>query len=551
MTAFDNLGVSNFRIFNGDAKVNLAPITVFTGKNNSGKSSFLKLLALLKENFTSVSIPNSISFKNTENHHLGSFSLCLNSESGSDSLNIYLPLDLKYFNEKMEMVLTYGKSSSRVDQGDISDIQIKSSSSEKVLMSLGSKTYINYPWIISTFDSLRAKQSGIIIKKAISFEEFEAEQGKSEAINLKPFPENVKQSKEDLIFKNDPSFFLIPDELKDRSVVDDLDKKGIDFGHFLNEQEPLDSLAIGSQAISGSSIPDHLVHHYDKYCLKLNRNVDKMTEDEYYDYTISSFIDNNNGYYYAPTTNLVDWIVLELLINNIVSAIRNLSESITKLAYLPSSRIQLSRSLVNSYESPAPLQKYIYRFLKITFENDDPRLIFLNQWISKFGLGNSIDIQHSKDGERSVISIKSDDGTDKNIADLGYGFNQILPLILCPITESISTIDDKDQKVIICVEEPEANLHPNLQSLVADFLIDAAYRFNIQWIIETHSEYFIRKLQYWIAKKLIKPESVKFIILTHLKPSISLIWSYSRMVLFAKILVMGSLMNQQNGNLNC
>jgi predicted ATPase len=36
--------------------------------------------------------------------------------------------------------------------------------------------------------------------------------------------------------------------------------------------------------------------------------------------------------------------------------------------------------------------------------------------------------------------------------------------------------------------------------------IDAARTFNIQFIIETHSEYLIRKLQYLTAKGEIKPE---------------------------------------------
>ncbi len=53
---------------------------------------------------------------------------------------------------------------------------------------------------------------------------------------------------------------------------------------------------------------------------------------------------------------------------------------------------------------------------------------------------------------------------------------------------------------MVLLEEPESNLHPNLQSKLADFLIDASDRFGIKWVIETHSEYFIRKLQYWTAK---------------------------------------------------
>jgi predicted ATPase len=56
------------------------------------------------------------------------------------------------------------------------------------------------------------------------------------------------------------------------------------------------------------------------------------------------------------------------------------------------------------------------------------------------------------------------------------------------------------------IEEPESNLHPALQSKLADMFIDAARTFNTQFIIETHSEYLIRKLQYFTAKGEIKTE---------------------------------------------
>ena len=61
-------------------------------------------------------------------------------------------------------------------------------------------------------------------------------------------------------------------------------------------------------------------------------------------------------------------------------------------------------------------------------------------------------------------------------------------------------------KPIVLIEEPESNLHPNYQSKLADLLVDATNNFNIQFIVETHSEYLIRKLQYLTAKNVIKPE---------------------------------------------
>ena len=62
---------------------------------------------------------------------------------------------------------------------------------------------------------------------------------------------------------------------------------------------------------------------------------------------------------------------------------------------------------------------------------------------------------------------------------------------------------------MILLEEPETNLHPKLQSQIADFLLDAIKTFEVRFIIETHSEYIIRKIQILTAEKLLKPtESV-------------------------------------------
>jgi predicted ATPase len=59
---------------------------------------------------------------------------------------------------------------------------------------------------------------------------------------------------------------------------------------------------------------------------------------------------------------------------------------------------------------------------------------------------------------------------------------------------------------ILIIEEPETNLHPALQSKLTDMLVECYEKYNIQFIIETHSEYLIRKLQYLIAKKDFKAD---------------------------------------------
>jgi predicted ATPase len=52
----------------------------------------------------------------------------------------------------------------------------------------------------------------------------------------------------------------------------------------------------------------------------------------------------------------------------------------------------------------------------------------------------------------------------------------------------------------IIIEEPELNLHPALQSKLADFFHELYDKFHINLLVETHSEYILRKSQVIVAE---------------------------------------------------
>ncbi|NLV32665.1 MAG: DUF3696 domain-containing protein [Acidobacteria bacterium] len=93
-----------------------------------------------------------------------------------------------------------------------------------------------------------------------------------------------------------------------------------------------------------------------------------------------------------------------------------------------------------------------------------------------------------------------------DLPDVGFGISQVLPvLVQCFYAPSGS---------IILMEQPEIHLHPNAQSALADVMIDVinsredgADR-NIQLVIETHSEHFLRRLQRRIAEDAVPQEKV-------------------------------------------
>lgn len=93
-----------------------------------------------------------------------------------------------------------------------------------------------------------------------------------------------------------------------------------------------------------------------------------------------------------------------------------------------------------------------------------------------------------------------------DLPDVGFGISQVLPvLVQCFYAPAGS---------IILMEQPEIHLHPNAQSALADVMIDVinsredgADR-NIQLVIETHSEHFLRRLQRRIAEDSVPQEKV-------------------------------------------
>ena len=93
-----------------------------------------------------------------------------------------------------------------------------------------------------------------------------------------------------------------------------------------------------------------------------------------------------------------------------------------------------------------------------------------------------------------------------DLPDVGFGISQVLSvLVQCFYAPPGS---------IILMEQPEIHLHPNAQSALADVMIDVINsRENgsdrdIQLVIETHSEHFLRRLQRRIAEDAVPQEKV-------------------------------------------
>jgi len=167
-----------------------------------------------------------------------------------------------------------------------------------------------------------------------------------------------------------------------------------------------------------------------------------------------------------------------------------IKEAYSEMCFIDAVRASSQR--LYSFDSGNSFNVFLRKFLDKKMNKK-----FLNKWINEFEIGDKIEFDLIRGVGTEIFIIKGDKKI--NIVDLGYGVTQLLPLLL-NIIYALSIGNS-----CVVVEEPEANLHPKFQSKLADLFFDAYKQFGIHFIIETHSEYFIRKLQYLTAKGDTKP----------------------------------------------
>jgi predicted ATPase len=132
------------------------------------------------------------------------------------------------------------------------------------------------------------------------------------------------------------------------------------------------------------------------------------------------------------------------------------------------------------------------------FLNIETQKEFINKWLKEFKIGEKLEFGY--DENKGVYFITLD---NRSLLDFGYGITQIVSAI---ILLGLLVQSSKNKEKTVIFEEPESNLHPNFQSLFIEMIVDVQKNYGLNFIIETHSEYMIRKLQYLTAKKEIKPE---------------------------------------------
>jgi hypothetical protein len=144
----------------------------------------------------------------------------------------------------------------------------------------------------------------------------------------------------------------------------------------------------------------------------------------------------------------------------------------------------------------------------------------ITDWVKKLQLGHAAYAKPNLDVLNLGFQVFIEKAKDKpdNLADVGYGASQVLPVIATCLRAQPGSL--------IIIEQPELHLHPNAQAELGDLLIQTISKIILEKrndgsvvprrimsganiLIETHSEHLLLRLQRRIAEATAKKSPIE------------------------------------------
>ncbi|WP_396636311.1 AAA family ATPase [Maribacter sp. R77961] len=556
----NNIKISNFRKIQDTWDLDLAPITFFTGTNNSGKSTIFKALLII-EDYINSSNHFELDFngENSRKHKIDCYDNALNRTYGTKNKDLIF----NYSNYDFQIKFQFQPSEDKTNgKGKLVKLEVNREDNAKLIVyhTGGSNYQLEFDDILiernnNHRDSEQRTEDQVLVRTIENL----LNDAKQELENRKIFDKQIETRISEQKIKDNSTKskneindgesigFRLNKVLRELNIsldsaVDYLDSKGLNI-----EARPTAKIDLFTYKIlkdkfdldasDKAAIKNIRLKHLEKE-LKTNKQkiislnqeisdskkklkiaIKKLESDNSIDKSINT---------YRPKFSLEDFHPSERTIGRIIRRVlpkylRENDESI-KLAGVGGGNAQAFRlgeiinfALLFSVDHLSPHRNNQTRlYINTNTSSDINELIktnstrpiskqskagkFLKEWMIKFDIGDDYRIK-SIDGVATKIEIV-EEGSWVNMVDKGFGAGQIFS-ILFKIALSIDDTKNnsrfrftRNRKELIVIEEPEANLHPALQSKLADLFSAAFNEFGIRFIIETHSEYVIRQSQF-------------------------------------------------------
>jgi predicted ATPase len=514
-----SFSLSNFKGFKELQSVNLKPLTVICGTNNSGKSSLIQSLLLMKQSNPTKFSPNTygqlpLTF-NDSYVQLGSFLDVVYNHSDDEEI----VLKWKIENEKIRNIsdiMDYSINSELTVK--IKNIEIEKSLTQLEINNLLYKdlnSNCSLEFIRKDNGKYQIKLINILIKDIIM--KWIYRNSNYRYYNINKIPELLK-------YLDDKNIKLFQEGILEEECFDDAQvtfqgifPTQILINNFPQQsssllkriKEKLPSMGRGKVSVYLENLIDISVSHLESIIINLDKQ--QPQKDKYLDLDLDlSISKENQNLSISNDVSLLDYYfsyrATVTFLREIWSGFRYIGpiREAPKRFY-PFNNLKIidigingeNMPLVLAVEKETIVPKY-YRCIcekksikKYELREKDKLIDSINWWLSDFMKLPPI---HSINELSGIINqVKVDSlGIKLDLTDVGFGVSQILPIIV----ECLRMAEGET----IILEQPEIHLHPSLQSKLADFFICMA-KSGKNLVVETHSEHFIYRLCLRIAQE--------------------------------------------------
>jgi len=190
------------------------------------------------------------------------------------------------------------------------------------------------------------------------------------------------------------------------------------------------------------------------------------------------------------------------------SAVINLKKFFTeydnKLNYISSFRLFPERTYYETSKSDLKVGKFgeNYEDQIISWETSkSSKYKELVEILKELGLLHEIKSKRIDGGRFEILIRSQPNGVWSSLSDVGFGISQFLPIIVADL--------QLGRNSILFIAQPEIHLHPKVQALFGDYIVNRILKDSKRYIIETHSEYLINRIRLALAKKDISEDDVE------------------------------------------
>lgn len=475
-----SIGFTNFRRFARLEPLELAPITFFVGGNNAGKSTVVKAMMLLLDNLAAKAIYTSFdkaiempSFRLDANRihevHIGTFGRALH----------------KPYPEQKELILESEMDEYKVRYTIIGDTESKQANADIAKLELtNTSTNVQYIFDFVNTEATIKYNTSILKNYASMYARFSTQEEEELQSRLNSLLEQRASIQNELKTFEGDAVHLARLNSNLRSIERQIArvKKSIDpFEGKLKIEDTEYKCPINARNTeNGMSLLSGLLFDI------ADRFEDRLDIEETNDSgTLTLSTPAHLSVQDKAFGRMIRREARRLSIVRSHNAIEYIS------AHAATQKVLFSIEDKNDY-----MAGVIRNFKQCRIEKGDQEDLFITRWMKELHIGLDYQID-SLSGEAYMVDITNMQGETMPLADMGMGSIQMM-LLLFKLASNINKKNGDGCTII--VEEPEQNIHPQLQSKLTDLFLEVFVKYGFHFIIETHSEYMIRKSQVLVAQ---------------------------------------------------